>query len=73
MALATGYKPPEAARSLGVGGNLIRGRKREFEEETTGTRLDIDGREELNRLRMEKEILKNQLEFNQSLLHLLAV
>jgi transposase len=67
VALVTeqGYKPSEAARSLGVGGNLIRRWKREFEEELSGVRLSSDEREELLRLRkevrmlwMEKEILK---------------
>jgi transposase len=61
-----GYKPSEAARSLGIGDNLIRRWKREFEEEATSVRLNADDREELQRLRkevrllrMEKEILKN--------------
>jgi transposase len=67
VALVTeqGYKPSEAARSLGVGANLIRRWKREFEEEASGTQLSADEREELKRLRkevrmlrMEKEILK---------------
>ena len=40
-----GYKPSEAARSLGVGDNLIRRLKRELEEEVTGAQLDE--REEL--------------------------
>mgnify|MGYP001552085825 FL=1 len=67
MALVTeqGYKPTEAARSLGIGDNLIRLWKREFEEEASGAQLGADEREELKRLRkevrmlrMEKEILK---------------
>ena len=67
VALVTeqGYKPSEAARSLGIGDNLIRRWKREFEEEASGARLGNDEREELKRLRkevrmlrMEKEILK---------------
>jgi len=67
VALVTeqGYKPSEAARSLGIGDNLIRRWKREFEEEASGVRLGADEREELKRLRkenrllrMEKEILK---------------
>ena len=67
VALVTeqGYKPSEAARSLGIGDNLIRRWKREFEEEASGTQLGTDEREELKRLRkenrmlrMEKEILK---------------
>ena len=60
-----GYKPSEAARSLGIGDNLIRLWKLEFEEEASGERLSPDDREELKRLRkevrmlrMEKEILK---------------
>ena len=67
VALVTeqGYKTSEAARSLGIGDNLIRRWKREFEEEASGARLGADELEELkwlrkeNRLlRMEKEILK---------------
>ena len=67
VALVTeqGYKSSEAARSLGIGDNLIRRWKREFEEESSGARLSSDEREELQRLRkenrmlrMEKEILK---------------
>ena len=68
VALVTeqGYKPSEAARSLGVGDNLIRRWKREFEDEASGARLSSDEHEELQRLRKEvrmlrreKEILKN--------------
>ena len=67
VALVTeqGYKPSEAARSLGIGDNLIRRWKREFEEEASGAGLSSDERDELKRLRkenrmlrMEKEILK---------------
>ena len=67
VALVTeqGYKPSEAARSLGIGDNLIRRWKREFEEVASGKRLGEEEREELKRLRkenrllrMEKEILK---------------
>jgi transposase len=67
VALVTeqGYKPSEAARSLGIGDNLVRRWKRGFEEEASGARLGTDEREELKQLRkenrllrMEKEILK---------------
>jgi transposase len=67
VALVTeqGYKPSEAARSLGIGDSLIRRWKREFEEAASGAQLGADEREELKRLRnevrmlrMEKEILK---------------
>ena len=72
MALVTeqGYKPSEAVRSLGIGDNLIRRWKREFEEEASGARLGTDEREELKRLRkenrllrMEKEILKKASQY----------
>jgi transposase len=72
VALVTeeGYKPSEAARSLGIGDNLIRRWKREFEEEASGARLGADEREELKRLqkenrllRMEKEILKKASQY----------
>ena len=67
VALVTeqGYKTSVAARSLGIGDNLIRRWKREFEEEASGARLGADEQEELKQLwkenrmlRMEKEILK---------------
>jgi len=72
VALVTeqGYKPTEAARSLGIRDNLIRRWKREFEEEVSGVRLNADEREELQRLRkevrmlrMEKEILKKASQY----------
>ena len=72
VALVTeqGYKPTEAARSLGIGDNLIRRWKREFEEEASGAQLGVDEREELKRLRkevrmlrMEKEILKKASQY----------
>jgi transposase len=72
VALVTdqGYKPSEAARSLGIGDNLIRRWMREFEEAASGERLSADEREELQRLRkevrllrMEKEILKKASQY----------
>jgi transposase len=72
VALVTeqGYKLSEAARSLGVGDNLIGRWKREVEEEATGAKLGSDEREELKRLRkenrllrMEKEILKKASQY----------
>ena len=42
-----GYKPSEAARSLGIGDDLIRRWKREFEKEASGARLNSEEREEL--------------------------
>jgi transposase len=72
VALVTeqGYKPSEAARSLGIGDNLIRRWKREFEDEASGAKLGTDEREELKRLRkenrllrMEKEILKKASQY----------
>ena len=53
VALVTeqGYKPTEAARSLGIGDNLIRRWKREFEEEAPSAWLSADEQEELKRLR----------------------
>ena len=65
-----GYKPSEAARSLGIGDNLVRRWMREFEEAASGERLSTDEREELKRLRkevrllrMEKEILKKASQY----------
>jgi len=70
MVTEQGYKPSEAARSLGVGDNLIRRWVREFEEAASGERLSTDEREELKRLRkevrllrMEKEILKKASQY----------
>ena len=65
-----GYKISEAARSLGIGSNLIGRWRRQFEEEASGIRLSGDEREELKRLRkenrqlrMEKEILKKASQY----------
>ena len=60
LALVTeqGYKPSEAARSLGIGDNLMRRWKRELEEEASEVRLSSDVREELQRLRKENRILR---------------
>jgi transposase len=72
VALVTeqGYKPSEAARSLGIGDNLVRRWMRVFEEAASGERLSTDEREELKRLRkenrllrMEKEILKKASQY----------
>jgi transposase len=65
-----GYRVSEAARSLGIGENLLRRWRRELEEEISGERLTHDEREELQRLRkevrmlrMEKEILKKASQY----------
>ena len=72
VALVTeqGYKLSEAARSLGVGANLIGRWRRQFAEEASGTGLSGDEKQELARLRkevrqlrMEKEILKKASQF----------
>ena len=64
VALVTdqGYKPSEAARSLGIGDNLIRRWMREFEEAASGERLSADEREELQRLRKEDRLLRMEKE-----------
>ena len=64
VALVTeqGFKPSEAARSLGIGDNLIRRWKREFEEEASGAQLGADEREELKRLRKEVRMLRMEKE-----------
>ena len=64
VALVTeqGYKPSEAARSLGVGDNLVRRWMREFEEAASGERLSPDEREELKRLRKEVRLLRMEKE-----------
>ncbi len=65
-----GYKISEAARSLDINDNLLRRWQQQFEEETSGTRLNANEREELMRLRkenrklrMEKEILKKASQY----------
>jgi len=57
-----GYKTSEAARSLGIGDNLIRRWKQEFEEEASGAQLGADEREELKQLRKEIGNLTNTFE-----------
>ena len=51
VALVTeqGYKTSEAARSLGINDNLLHKWRQRFEEEATGTRLNVDERAELKR------------------------
>jgi len=72
VALVTeqGYKICEAARSLDIGANLLGRWRRQFEEEVAGSRLSVDEREELKKLRkenrmlrMEKEILKKASQY----------
>jgi len=72
VALVTeqGYKTSEAARSLDINDNLLRRWKQEFEDGGTGDGLNVDEREELQRLRkevrilrMEKEILKKASQY----------
>ena len=60
VALVTeqGYKPSEAARSLGIGDNRVRRWMREFEQAASGERLSSDEREELKRLRKENRLLR---------------
>ena len=67
VALVTeqGHRVTDAARRLGISPNLIYRWKLELEQETKGTRLTAEEREELARLRrenrqlvMETEILK---------------
>ena len=60
VALVTeqGYSQADAARSLGIGANLIGRWKRQFEDEASGKGLSKDEREELKRLRREVRELK---------------
>lgn len=64
VALVTeqGYKTSEAARSLDINDNLLRRWKQEFEEGVTGDGLNVDEREELQRLRKEVRILRMERE-----------
>jgi transposase len=72
VALVTeqGYSVAEAARSLGVGANLLGRWKRQHEEQIGGEVLNLDEREELKQLRkenrllrMEKDILKKASQY----------
>lgn len=70
MVTEQGYKVTEAARSLDIGDNLLRRWKRDFEEEASGNQLSSDEREELKqlrnevrKLRMEKEIVKKASQY----------
>ncbi len=60
VALVTeqGYSQAEAARSLGIGANLIGRWKRQLEDEASGKGLSKDEREELKQLRRENRELK---------------
>lgn len=64
------YKVTDAARSLGIGDNLLRRWKQGFEDEVSGKSLSTDEREELKQLRkenrtlrMEKDILKKASQY----------
>ncbi len=57
-----GYKISEAARSLDIGANLLGRWRRQFEEEASGSRLGVDEREELKRLRKENRMLRMEKE-----------
>jgi transposase len=65
-----GYKLSEAARSVDVNANLLSKWRDRFAEESAGTRLTGDERDELKQLRkevrllkMEKEILKKASQY----------
>jgi len=66
-----GYSLAEAARSLGIHTNLIRQWRRKFAQENTGTEIMSESeqeelkrlREEVRRLRMERDILKKATAF----------
>ena len=53
-----GYSQAEAARSLGIGANLIGRWKRQLQDEASGKGLSKDEREELKQLRRENRELK---------------
>jgi len=57
-----GYKVSEAARSLGIRSNMLGRWKREFEDEANGSRLTLDERVELKKLREENRKLKIERE-----------
>ncbi len=64
------YKVTDAARSLGIGDNLLRRWKQGYEDEVSGKSLSTDEREELKQLRkenrtlrMEKDILKKASQY----------
>ena len=70
VALVTdqGYSVPEAAKSLGIQANLIYRWKQQLEDQQQGNALEAGERDELKRLRkevknlrMEKEILKQDV------------
>ena len=70
LVLEQGYSVPEAAKSLGIGTNMLYRWKQQIEEQASGKGLSEDEREELKRLRkevknlrMEKEILKKASAF----------
>ena len=70
MVREQGYSVLEAAKSLGIGGNMLYGWKEQIEYQLEGESLLVDERDELNQLRkenkncrMEKEILKKASAF----------
>jgi len=65
-----GYGIAETARNLGITANMLSRWKKRIEEQSSGTRLNTDEqselqglRQEVRRLRMEREILKKAAAF----------
>ena len=58
LVVEQGYSQAEAARSLGIGANLIGRWKRQLVDEASGKGLSKDEREELKHLRRENRELK---------------
>ena len=58
LVIEQGYSVPEAAKSLGVGTNLLYRWKQQIEDQQQGKILAEDEREELKRLRKENKVLR---------------
>lgn len=58
LVLEQGYSVPEAAKSLGIGANLLYRWKQQLEDQQQGKTLAEDEREELKRLRKENKLLR---------------
>ena len=75
VALVTeqGYKLTEAARSVDANANLLGKWRDRFAEETAGTRLTGDERDELMQLRKENRLLKMEKEITCRIFFLLIL
>jgi transposase len=63
LVLEQGYSVPEASKSSGIAANMLYRWNQSIEDQKQGLVMSEDERDELKRLRMEKDILKKASAF----------